>query len=42
MEYLFDREKLKAYQQAIQFVAWVKAFYYSVEKIKSLLYFLEK
>lgn len=36
MEYLFDHEKLKAYQQAIQFVAWVTPLIESLEKSKAV------
>lgn len=32
MEYLFDHEKLKAYQQAIRFVAWVTPLLEKLEK----------
>jgi len=36
MEYLFDHEKLKAYQSAIQFVAWVTPLIDKLEKSKSV------
>lgn len=36
MEYLFDHEKLKAYQQAIEFVAWVTPLIEKLEKSKSV------
>jgi four helix bundle protein len=36
MECLFDHEKLKAYQQAIQFVAWVTPLIDQLEKSKSV------
>lgn len=36
MDYLFDHEKLKAYQQAIQFVAWVTPLIDQLEKSKSV------
>jgi hypothetical protein len=34
MEHLFDHEKLKAYQRAIQFVAWVTPLLENLEKSK--------
>jgi len=37
MEYLFDHEKLKAYQQAIQFVAWVTPLIEKLEKAKAVV-----
>jgi len=36
MEYLFDHEKLNAYQQAIQFVAWVTPLIERLEKSKAV------
>jgi len=36
MEYLFDHEKLKAYQQAIQFVVWVTPLIEQLEKSRSV------
>jgi len=36
MEYLFDHEKLKAYQQAIRFVEWVTPLINRLDKSKSV------
>ncbi len=36
MEYQFDHEKLKAYQQAIQFVAWVTPLIEKLEKARAV------
>jgi len=36
MEFLFDHEKLKAYQQAIQFVAWVTPLIEKLEKARAV------
>jgi four helix bundle protein len=36
MEYLFDHEKLKAYQQAIQFVIWATPLIEKLEKSKAI------
>ena len=36
MEHLFDHEKLKAYQEAVEFVAWVTPLIDQLEKTKSV------